>query len=147
MTIVRTKTPAGEPIVIMSEAEFERLRELAEDAEDIAAASRVRAALAAGQEELLTLAELDALLAAPTPLSFWREKRKLALQDLAKRAGVEPEFLAKLERGECVADVFLYRELAEILRVTIDDLIRERPSGEGHHAAFSSTPASSPGSA
>ena len=66
MTVIRTKTPAGEPIVIMSEPEFERLRELAEDAEDIAIVARSRTALAAGAEELLTLDEVDALHAAPT---------------------------------------------------------------------------------
>jgi DNA-binding XRE family transcriptional regulator len=127
MTVIRTKTPAGEPIVIMSEAEFERLRELAEDAEDIAAGARIEAKLAAGQEELLTLDEVDALLAAPTPLAFWREKRKIRLDELAKRVGAEPDLLTEVEQGECVADVFLYRRLAEALRVTIDDLIPARP--------------------
>ncbi len=34
MTIVRTVTPAGEAIVILPEAEFDRLRDLAEDSID-----------------------------------------------------------------------------------------------------------------
>ncbi|HEX8662397.1 MAG TPA: helix-turn-helix transcriptional regulator [Beijerinckiaceae bacterium] len=123
MTVIRTKTPAGEPIVIMSEAEFERLRELAEDAEDVATASRVQAKLAAGWEELLTSEEVDALLAAPSPLSFWREKRKITLETLAERVGVDLEALAAIEQGESLGDVHLYRRLAEELRVDIEDLV------------------------
>ena len=76
MTIVRTTTPSGEAIVIVPEAEFERLRELAEDRLD---ASQAR--LAAGDEELLSEADLDALRTAPTPLAFWR-----AQEDVARRA-------------------------------------------------------------
>jgi DNA-binding XRE family transcriptional regulator len=127
MTVIRTKTPAGEPIVIMSEAEFERLREVAEDAEDIAVVARSRAALAAGIEELLTLDEVDALRAAPTPLAFWREKRKITPERLAERVGTAPDALMTLERGESVGDVYLYRKLAEALRLTVDDLIPEKP--------------------
>ena len=123
MTVIRTKTPTGEPIVIMSEAEFERLRELAEDAEDVAAGVRVEAKLAAGWEELLTGEELDALREAPSPLAFWREKRKIPLEALAERVSVDLEALTAVERGESLGDVHLYRKLAEELRVDMEDLI------------------------
>jgi DNA-binding XRE family transcriptional regulator len=123
MTVIRTKTPAGEPIVIMSEAEFERLRELAEDAEDIATAARVEAALAAGWEELLTGEELDAMREAPSPLAFWRNKREITLEALAGRVGADLETLAAVDRGERVGDVRLYRRLAEELRVDMEDLV------------------------
>src|SRR5436853_88767 len=69
------QNPTGEPIVILPEAEFERLRELAEEAEDAAIIARSMADLAAGREELLTTEEVEALLAARTPLAFWRKKR------------------------------------------------------------------------
>ncbi len=123
MTVIRTKTPAGEPIVIMSEAEFERLRELAEEAEDIAAGARVQTALAAGWEELLTGEELDALRDAASPLAFWRNKRKITHEALAKRLGVDRESLTAVEQGECLGDVRLYRRLAEELRVDMEDLV------------------------
>src|SRR3954453_11484929 len=126
MTVIRTKTPAGEPIVIMSETEFDHLRELAEDAGDIAIVAHSRAALVAGIEELLTLHEVDALHAAATPLAFWREKRKVTPEELAERVGIDPNLLAKLERGESVADIYLYRKLAEALRLTVEDLIPEK---------------------
>jgi DNA-binding XRE family transcriptional regulator len=123
MAVIRTKTPAGEPIVIMSEAEFERLRELAEDAEDGATAARVQAALAAGWEELLTGEELDAMREAPSPLAFWRNKREVTLEALAGRVGADLETLATIDRGERVGDVRLYRRLAEELRVDMEDLV------------------------
>ena len=126
MTVVRTKTPAGEPIVILPEAEFERLRELAEDAQDSALAARIAADLDAGREELLTTEEVNALLAARTPLAFWRRKRNIAPEELIERTGADPASLAKVEQGECLGDVHLYQRLAEVLGLTVEDLIPEK---------------------
>ena len=123
MTVVRTKTPTGEPIVILPEAEFERLREIAEDAEDAAILAQSRADLAAGREELLTIEEVETLRAARTPLAFWRKKRKITFEQLADRVGVSRSFLIKVERGERLGEVHLYRKLAEALNVMIDDLV------------------------
>ncbi|MFC6050789.1 transcriptional regulator, partial [Methylobacterium hispanicum] len=75
MTIVRTRTPSGEAIVILPEAEFERLRELAEDTLDARLVDASQERLRAGTEELLSEADLDALRAAPSPLAFWRARR------------------------------------------------------------------------
>ncbi len=67
MTIVRTRTPSGEAIVILPEAEFERLSDLAEEAADARTLAASLARLQAGEEEVLSGADLDALRAAPTP--------------------------------------------------------------------------------
>jgi hypothetical protein len=123
MTVIRTKTPTGEPIVILSEAEFERLREVAEDAEDLATITRSQAALAAGLEEWLSGDEVDALRAAPTPLAFWRKKRGVGLQVLAERVAADLPSLIAVERGERLGDIHLYRKLAEELRIDIEDLV------------------------
>jgi DNA-binding XRE family transcriptional regulator len=123
MTVIRTKTPAGEPIVIMPEAEFERLRELAEDAEDAAIIARSQADLVAGREELLTLQDVEALRRARTPLAFWRTKRGMGTDALAAAAGVSRDVLDEVERGEQLGNVHLYRRLADALRVDVDDLI------------------------
>jgi DNA-binding XRE family transcriptional regulator len=123
MNVIRTKTPAGEPIVILPEAEFERLRGLAEDAEDAAVIARSRAALASGAEELLSLEEAEALGAAPTSLAFWRVKRAMSADELAERVGIAPGALADIERGERSPDVHLYQNLAAALAVSIDDLV------------------------
>ncbi|AWB19835.1 XRE family transcriptional regulator [Methylobacterium currus] len=125
MTIVRTRTPAGEATVILPEAEFERQRDLAEEAADARTLVAALARLQAGEEELLGGDDLDALRAAPTPLAFWRGKRGLSAAQLARHAGVPEERLGAVERGESIGDVQLYRRLARALGVEIEDLVPE----------------------
>lgn len=125
MTVVRTRTPSGEAIVILPEAEFEHLRELAEDATDARLIEASRSALAAGEEELLSTAEIDALRDAATPLAFWRRKRRLSEAALAQRSGIDEGTLSAVERGERMADIHLYLRLARILGVTVEDLVSE----------------------
>ncbi|SFK63579.1 helix-turn-helix domain-containing protein [Methylorubrum salsuginis] len=125
MTVVRTRTPSGEAIVILPEAEFERLRELAEDALDARAVDASEARLQAGTEELLDEAALDALRAAPSPLAFWRERRGMAASALAQDTAIEPELLAAIERGERAADPATTARLAKILGIDAEDLMPE----------------------
>ena len=119
---VMTKTPRGDDIVILSRKEYD---ELYEDMEDRADAAELRAAVArreAGQEELLSREEVDAYLAAKTPLAFWRKKRGLTQAALAAKTGVAQGFLSEIEAGKKTGDVKTLRKIADTLRVTIDDL-------------------------
>jgi len=120
---VRTKTPAGEDIVLVPLAEYERLRELAEDAYDSLVAERAFAELEGGGVELISHADVAALLAAPSPLSFWRKRRGLTQAALAKTTNTSQAYLAQIERGTRRGDVALYQRLAEALRVDIEDLL------------------------
>ena len=99
VTIVRTKTPSGEAIVILPEAEFERLRELAEDSLDARAIDLSQDRLDAGEEELLSEADLDALRAAASPLAFWRARRGTSIDSLARDCGVPSTMITALEDG------------------------------------------------
>jgi antitoxin component HigA of HigAB toxin-antitoxin module len=58
------------------------------DIVDALAARKVEASLAAGREELLNAEETAALVAAPTPLAFWRKKRGKTQSQLAAEIGV-----------------------------------------------------------
>lgn len=120
MTIVRTKTPSGEAIVILPEAEFERLSALAEDVTDARTIADSRDRLHGGNDELLTRADLDRLRAAETPLAFWRNKRGLTISDLAALAGTEETMLLAVERNERAGDIDLYGRLAKALGVDVD---------------------------
>lgn len=122
MTIVRTVTPAGEAIVILPEAEFDRLRDLAADALDARTIDASLDRLQAGEDELLTEPELDALRRAPTPLAFWRAKRALPLEALAHGGGVPADRLASLEAGTAAADAETYGRLARVLGVEPEDI-------------------------
>jgi len=116
-------TPAGEEMVVLPKADFEALISRAEDAEDILAAERSLARIAAGQEELITGAEIDAYLDAPTPLAFWRKKRGLTQAALAKEVGVTQAYLSEIESGKKEASVGVLRDLAKALKVTVDELV------------------------
>lgn len=123
MTIVRTKTPSGEAIVILPEAEFERLSALAEDVTDARTISASRDRLHDGNDELLTRSDLDRLRAAVTPLAFWRNKRGLTISALAALAGTEETMLLAVEQNEQAGDIDLYGRLAKALGIDVDDLV------------------------
>ena len=108
-------SPSGEELVVLPRSEYE-------DLVDALAARKVEAALAAGREELLAAEEAAALLAAPTPLAFWRKKRDKTQAQLAAEIGVSQNFLSDLERGKAKGDVRLYAKLARSLKLSIDDL-------------------------
>ena len=120
---VRTKTPAGEDIVLVPLAEYERLRELAEDAYDSLIAERALAELANGDVELFSQADVAALLAAPSPVSFWRKRRGLTQAALSKTARISQAYLAQIEKGTRKGGVTLYQRLAAALQVDIEDLL------------------------
>ena len=121
--LVRTKTPAGEDIVILPAAEFERLVDLAEDARDIRDAEKAIAEIEAGSVELLSEADVQAYLEASSPLAFWRKHRGLTQVALAETVGVSQAYLAQVESGKRTADIRIYQRLANRLGVTLDDVV------------------------
>jgi PHD/YefM family antitoxin component YafN of YafNO toxin-antitoxin module len=127
VTIVRTRTPAGEAIVILPEAEFERLRDLAEDAIDARLIDESAARLASGREELLSEADLDALRAAPSPLAFWRRRRGETAAALGNACGLTEEDITALESGTRTVDIAVYRRLARALGIDAEDLVPDAP--------------------
>ncbi|MGV8841409.1 MAG: helix-turn-helix transcriptional regulator [Bauldia sp.] len=116
---VRTVTPSGEEIVIVPAADYDRLVEDFEDRIDNAAADAI---LAKGVE-WLSDAEVDEYLAAPTPLAFWRKRRKLTQGALAQKVGITQSYVAQIESGRRKGEVDLYRRLAEALQVRMEDLV------------------------
>ena len=74
-------------------------------------------------------AHVDAYLAAPTPLAFWRKHRGMTQVELSQAAGISQPYLAQLENGQREATVPVYARLAKRLRVRIDDLVAEALTG------------------
>src|SRR4029078_1961062 len=101
----RTKTPAGEEIVMLPAAEYDRLIELAEDAADIRHAEQALAELEAGTMETFSQADVEAMLAAPSQISFWRKRRGLTQADLARKAQISQAYLAQMEGAKRTGDV------------------------------------------
>jgi ribosome-binding protein aMBF1 (putative translation factor) len=130
---VMTKSPKGDDIVILSRKEYDRLLVAAnEDAADAAVARKA----IARNEETLSEAEMDELLAARTPLAFWRRKRGLTQADLARAAGTAQGFLSEIESGLKTGDVAVLQRIAIALEISLLELVpdlvpRKRKSGPG----------------
>jgi len=117
------KSPSGERLVVLPEAEYEALIEAAEDAADIAAADEFKRTLAAGEEELIPLEMAKRMLDGESPIRVWRERRGLTLTALAERAGIAQGYLSQIENRKRDGTVLTMKKLAEALDLTVDDVI------------------------
>lgn len=116
MTIQTTISPDGQRLVTMTAEEYQGLI----DARDAEAAMR---AVAAGTLQMLSGDDVDAYLAAATPLAFWRKHRGFTQEDMAREIGVSQPYLAQLENGQREGSVSVYQRLAKLLKLTVDELL------------------------
>lgn len=122
-----TKSPKGDDIVILSRKEYDQLLVAAnEDAIDALVARKA----IARNEQTLSEAEMDELLAARTPLAFWRKKRGLTQTDLAKAADIAQGFLSEIESGLKTGDVAVLQRLAIALEISLLELVPDLPPGK-----------------
>jgi ribosome-binding protein aMBF1 (putative translation factor) len=124
---VITKSPQGDDIVILSRKEYDRLLVAAN--EDVIDAAIARRAIAR-DEETLSESEMDDLLAARTPLAFWRKKRGLTQMELAKAADIAQGFLSEIESGLKTGDVTVLQRIAIALEISLLELVPDLPSGK-----------------
>jgi DNA-binding XRE family transcriptional regulator len=112
-----------ERVVTMTAEEYQDLI----DARDAEAAMR---AVAAGMLQTLSGGDVDAYLAAATPLAFWRRHRGFTQADMAQLTGVSQPYLAQLENGRRVGSVSVYQRLACGLGLSVDELLPDVPTGK-----------------
>ena len=89
---------------------------------DLQTYDRTRAALAAGQEELIPAPFANRLLDGENPLRVWRDLRGLTQAALAEKAGVHRVTVAEIETGRKKGSIATLRALAVALDVSEDDL-------------------------
>src|ERR1700733_52238 len=118
MAVQMLTLPSGEEAVAISPAEYHDLV----DIRDHMLAMRD---MSAGTMPLINEADMDAYLAAPTPLAFWREHRGLTQAQLASAVEVTQAFINQLENGHRHASVSNLSRLARHLGVRIDDLVMD----------------------
>jgi DNA-binding XRE family transcriptional regulator len=116
-------TPNGERMIVLSEAEYERLVDRLEDAEDIVTIRRFEQKLAAGEEEMIPAEYVYRMLDGENPVAVWREYRGLTAKALAEAAGITQAYLSQIETGKRDGTVGTMKKIAEALKVTIDDLV------------------------
>ena len=121
MTLQTIHTPAGETLVVLPIAEYERLR----DRLDLLQHQSALSALANGSEELLSRDDVQALALATTPLAFWRRKRGMTQAALGEKAGIAQSYVAGLEAGDRKGDPALFLRLSKALGVRMEDLVAD----------------------
>ena len=82
------------------------------DARDAVIAMRE---IAAGTMPTVPEADIDAYLAAASPLAFWRKHRGMTQVALSRAAGISQPYLAQLEYGQREASVGVYARLGRVL--------------------------------
>lgn len=91
--------PDGTEMVVVRAKDFERLRLLAGDGEDVAVALATEARIAAGEGtvpgEVVKLMIEDGL----SPLAAWRRHRGLSQAEVAQRTGLSQVWVGRIETG------------------------------------------------
>ncbi len=111
--------PDGTEMVVLTAAEYARLKLLDEDSEDVAEAQRILARIEAGAGtmpgEVLAMI-LDHNL---PPLAAWRKYRGLSQAALAKKAGLSQVWVSRIEAGGGYGSRQTRRKLAEALEAPL----------------------------
>jgi mRNA interferase RelE/StbE len=110
-------------MVTIPREEYDRLREAADDLADLSAHDGAKAALAAGEDELVPADYAKRLIAGESPLRVWRELRGLSQVKLGAVSGVNRVQIADIEAGRGKGSVEAVRKLADALGVRVDDLV------------------------
>ena len=109
-------------MVTIPRAEYERLCAAAEDLADLKTFDAAKAALAAGEDELIPDAYVQRLLSGESSLRVYRELRGLTQAELAAQSGVHRVTIAEIETGRKRGSLEAMRNLARSLDVSLDDL-------------------------
>jgi|SRR3954447_23744795 len=110
------RSPSGDELVVIPRAVYE-------DLIDARAARDAKAALARGEEELLSEEELKEFLGRPTPLAFWLRKRNFRPDMLAKALGMPQEHISDIEEGRRRGGFKFYERVALTLQVPLTALL------------------------
>jgi DNA-binding XRE family transcriptional regulator len=113
----------GKQVVVIPADDYRVLLEKAEMLDDVAAYDRAKAALAAGDDELVPALVANAILDGENPIRVWRQHRDMSQVQLAEAAGISQAYLAQIETGKREGTLSLYRSLAEALGVDLEDLV------------------------
>lgn len=99
---------------------WERIRENIEDAEDVAAYDRAKAA---DDGFTLPAAVVYATLGGAHPVKAWREHKAMSLQALATAAGVSKPYVSQIEGGKRAGTAATLKKLAAALGVPVGALL------------------------
>lgn len=116
MNVTYVTTPGGEELAILPRSELEDILDAADHA-------RALVEHRAGRDPGLTSQEMRDLLAAPTPLAFWRRKKGVSQAMLATSAGIAQNYLSGLETGKRQGSPAQWLKIARSLGIPLEELI------------------------
>lgn len=112
----------GHRMAVLPIGEYERLLEVVEDRADIVAAGKAEDRRQAG-EEYVPAALVDRLLGGENALRIWRQYRKMTAVRLSELSGIDQSRISELENGKAQGKPATWRALADVLNVTVDDIL------------------------
>ena len=113
---LQTINVAGAVCAIVPLKDYDALHEALEDAADAEALRLGRA------DEAIPMSMADRLHR-ENPVRVWREHRGMTATDLAAAAEVSNSQLSAIENGESSGSVAALQRMANVLQVTVDDLL------------------------
>ena len=132
--VARFTTPGGEEMVVLARAEYDALVEMAEMLEDVAAYDEAKRRVAEGDDIRVPAEFVDRLIDGENPIRVWRDFRGMTSKELAKAAGISAAYLSEIETGKKEGSISVFRNIARVLRVDMDDLFwgedSKRPASE-----------------
>jgi DNA-binding XRE family transcriptional regulator len=113
---------AGQKMAVLPVEDFQRLVEIAEDREDIAAAADAERRRNEGME-YLPASMVNRILDGENALRVWREYRGMTIAELAETSGYGYSMISKVETGARQGTVALWNAVASALRVLPEDIM------------------------
>ena len=117
------KTPAGDDLVVLPKADYQRLlaaaREKLEDDTDAREAARVLARLESGEEEIMPF-DIVKRLRTENRIKVLREYRQMTQRELAEAADMNPLYLSQIECGRATGGIKSLSRVAEALGVGLE---------------------------
>lgn len=111
--------PDGTEMVVLTAAEYARLKRLAEDGEDGAEALAIAARIAGGEGTMPGAVLAMILDEGLPPLAAWRRYRGLSQAALARKAGLSQVWVSRIETGGGYGSRETRRKLAEALEAPV----------------------------
>jgi DNA-binding XRE family transcriptional regulator len=115
----RFTAPDGTEMVVMRAVDFERLRELAEDAEDVIVAQAVLKRIEAGEGTVPGEVVHSIIVDGLNPVAAWRRYRGISQAELARRAGLSQVWVSRIEAGGGHGTPATRRKLAKALEAPV----------------------------
>lgn len=111
--------PDGSDMVVLRAEDYERLRALAEDGEDVIEAQAIKARIDAGEGTVPGEVVKLTIVERVHPVAAWRRYRGLSQAALARKAGLSQVWISRIERGGGYGSRETRRKLAAALNAPV----------------------------